>query len=49
MFEDSLDISNKALEIEPDNYKALLRNAKSLAFLYEFEKAINILSSMKKD
>ena len=43
MYEDSLEFSNQALKIEPDNYKALCRNAKSQAFLFEFEKAAQIL------
>lgn len=47
MFEDALEYSNQALLIEPDNVKALLRNAKSHAFLFEFEKATKILGKMK--
>jgi len=44
MYEDSLEFSNQALKIDPDNHRALLRNAKSLGLLYEFEKATKILA-----
>ena len=48
MYEDALECSNEALRIQPDNSKALLRNARSLAFLFEFKKATNILNGIKK-
>ena len=48
MYEDALECSNEALRIKPDNSKALLRNARSLAFLFEFKKATNILNGIKK-
>jgi hypothetical protein len=39
MYEDALEYANLTLDIDPNNYLALMGKAKSLAFLIQFPEA----------
>jgi hypothetical protein len=43
MYEDAVEMCQCALELDPKHYKSLYRQAKSLAFLFQFEEAKKIL------
>ena len=47
LYEDSIEYSNKALDIDKNHIKSLLIKAKSLAYLYEFDQALAIFEWLK--
>ena len=42
MYEDALEFCTLALRIDSNNFKSLYRKAKCLAFLFQFDKSIEI-------